>query len=101
MAKIQVIKKGESLVFDFDIGDTPVDNYSCTITAKQYPEDEPSINRTVSIDSSGSWSGYLTSTETSKLAVGMWILNARIVNSVTNEQVDIPVRFQVSPSWTS
>lgn len=100
MAKIQVIRQGESLVFDFDLGTTDIADYVCTIYVKQFISDTATITRVIT-PTDGSWSGFLTATETQALTPGMWILNASMVNSTTDEQVDIPVRFQVTPNWDS
>lgn len=104
MPKIQVIRQGESLPFSFDLGDTDTTGYICTISVRQYPDDTAAISRVVepSQDTSSGqvvWSGFLTSTETAALAVGMWILNADLDNASTVENTQIPVRFQTTPNW--
>lgn len=97
MSKIDIIRQGESLVFSFDLGTTVITDYVCTIDVKQHVSDSSSVSRVIT-PTGNVWSGYLTSTETAALTPGMWILNASMVNSVTDERVNIPVRFQVTPS---
>jgi hypothetical protein len=106
MAKIQVIRKGESLPFSFNLGTTDTAGYVCTITVRQYPANAASISRVVesTVDATTGqtvWAGFLTATETAALDVGMWVLNANLVKASTVEQTDIPVRFQITPNWTT
>jgi hypothetical protein len=106
MAKIQVIRAGESLPFTFSLDVDDPDQYICTITARQYPDDAATIDRVVasSIDPKTGktiWTGFLTSTETSTLAVGLWILNANLDDATDVERSCIPVRFHVAPNWST
>ena len=104
MAKIKVIRQGESLPFVFDRGGESIDGYVCTIFVKQYPADVASITRVIEPTTNpktgvSEWSGFLTQTETAALAVGLWIINAKLVKSSTDEEEAIPVRFQVVVTW--
>jgi len=100
MSKITVIRKGSSLPFVFDRNGEDTDGYVCTIFVKQFPADVATITRVIALDSDGlSWSGFLTSTETDTLDVGLWVINATLVKSSTDEEEAVPVRFQISENW--
>lgn len=104
MAKIKVIRQGESLPFVFDRDGEDITGYVCTIFVKQFPSNvsditriiEPSVNEKTGI---GEWSGFLTQTETSALDVGLWIINAKLVKASTDEEEAIPVRFTIAVPW--
>jgi len=99
MAKIPVIRRGESLPFEFDRGGKSIDGYVCTISVKQYPDDIPSVSRVVE-PTDDVWSGFLTHTETASLGInGLWIIHARLVRSETDQEEAEPVRFNISQSW--
>lgn len=104
MAKITVIRNGESLPFSFNLGTQDTTGYVCTISVRQYPDEAAEFSRVVEpseVPATGLfvWSGFLTSTETAGLGVGMWILNASLVNASTGQDSQIPVRFQITPNW--
>ena len=98
MAKITVIRQGESLPFVFDRGGEDITGYVCTITVKQFPTDASSITRVIEA-TDGEWSGFLTQTETAALDIGLWIINAKLVKASTDEEEAIPVRFNVTTTW--
>ena len=98
MARMQIIRRGESLLFEFDREGERIDGYVCTISVKQYPSDAPIISRIVT-PTDEVWSGFLTHTETNLLSPGLWIINARLVKSETDEEDAKPVRFSVTQSW--
>lgn len=101
MDKIERIQQGESLPFKFHRDGADITGWVCTITAKKYPGDTASINRVVPPDSDGkSWTGFLTNTETSALAPGLWFLTGSLVKLSTNEMEQKPSRFGVAPAWT-
>ena len=102
MAKIEVIQQGESLPFLFDRSGESIDGFVCTITVKQFPKDAPSISRVIPPDIiRKEWPGLLTESETSLLSTGLWILNANLVSSTTDEEEAIPVRFHISVKSTT
>ena len=97
MAKLTIIQKGESLPFSFDRGDESTDGYICTIFVRQFPADAAAITRVIPLttDDNGKkvWSGFLTQTETAALSdVGIWYLTAKLVNSTTDEEEQVPTR---------
>ena len=99
MRYLNPFKQGESVDFDFELPDG-ADNtdYICTVNVLQKPGDTPTISRV--IDASGnSWPGFLTSTETSSLAVGIWYMLAEMVNSTTDERVVDQSRFIIKTAW--
>lgn len=104
MAKIKVIRQGESLPFVFDRGGESIDGYVCTIFVKQFPADTASITRVIASSTNsktgfGQWEGFLTQTETAALTEGLWIINAKLLKSSTDEEEAIPVRFQITVTW--
>lgn len=104
MAKIKVIRQGESLPFVFDRGGEDTTGYICTIFVKQFPADVADITRVIPLTTNSKtgfaeWSGFLTSTETAALALGLWIINAKLVKAATDEEEAIPVRFQIVVPW--
>ena len=98
MAKIQIIRKGGSLDFTFDLAGESLAGWVLVIKVKQFPDDTASISRTIA-GSDDKWTGFLTSTETAALAVGSWWLTAIITNATTDEERQIPERFQVVEDW--
>lgn len=104
MAKIKVIRQGESLPFVFDRGGEDITGFVCTIFVKQFPGNvssitriiEPSVNEKTGF---GQFAGFLTQTETSALEIGLWIINAKLVKADTDEEEAIPVRFTIVVPW--
>lgn len=100
MNPLEIIQAGESLEFKFDRGGDSIDGWICTINVKQYPQDASVITRVIQPDTdSNSWSGFLTSTETSGLAGGLWFIIGVLTKSSTDEEEQIPERFFVSTPW--
>jgi len=101
MNVLAIIQKSESLPFSFDRGSESTAGYICTINVKQFPGDAATISRVVAL-TDGTWSGFLTSTETTTIgavSLGLWFLTAVLVKSSTDEQEEIPERFSLSKSW--
>ncbi len=99
--KLVVIQRGESLPFKFDRGGASIEGWVCVIKVKQFPDDVPIIERTISADEDRAFSGFLTSTETALLLEGLWYLTGVLTNASTDELEEIPVRFKVSKSWAT
>jgi len=104
VAKITVIRQGESLPFVFDRSGESLDDFVCTINVKQFPADAASISRVIEVSTDPAtgdavWSGFLTSTETSALNTGLWYITAILVNSTDDEEEAVPVRFQITVAW--
>lgn len=101
MSAVIQIKRGEDLDFSFSRQGLSLEGFICTIFVKQYPPDAPTITREIAINSENPliWSGFLSSTETKGLIVGLWWITGIITNSGTDEEAQDPIRFQVSPSW--
>lgn len=101
MSAITIIQKGESLPFVFDRNGEDITNWICTIFVKQYPDDTVLITRVIDASDS-TWPGFLTATETEALAVSStspYTLAGILKNSITDEEEQIPLRFNVAPSW--
>ena len=97
--KLVIIQKGESLPFKFDRGGFSIEDWVCVIKVKQKPVDAPTIDRTITADDDQAFSGFLTMTETNLLIEGLWYLTGILTNASTDEQEEIPVRFNVTKSW--
>ena len=101
MSKTTVIQQGESLPFVFDRNGEEITNWICTIFVKQYPADTELITRVIE-PVNRTWPGFLTSIETAALALSStspYTLAGIVTNSVTDEEEQIPLRFNVAPSW--
>lgn len=98
MSAIPIIRKGGSLSFSFDLDGDSITDWVSVIKVKQFPDDTASVSRTIEgVDDK--WEGFLTSTETAALATGAWWLIAILTNSNTNEERQVPERFQVVEDW--
>lgn len=98
MQKIVGIQQGESLPFKFDRNGEDISGWTCVVEVKQFPGDTAPISRAIT-PTDNAWSGFLTSTETAALAVGLRYLTATLTNATTDEKEQIPKRFQVSKAW--
>ncbi len=102
MSKITVIRQGESLDFTFDRSGESIVSWICTINVKQFPGDTSLITRVIAPDSTANtWQGFLTQTETDALDPGLYMLIGILTNSSTDEEEQVPVRFNVTPSWAN
>lgn len=100
--EITIISQGESVPFLFDRGGQSIEDWICTIEVKKLPSDVASITRVITpVD--GAWPGFLTSTETSALALGLFRLNGILTNPTTDEeeQVTQTTRFKVGDNWAT
>ena len=70
----------------------------CTVEVKKFPADTAIISRIIPAVNN-TWPGFLTSTETAALGVDTYWLIAQIKNATTDEERQIPERFQVSKVW--
>ena len=100
MAKITVLRKGESLPFEFDRGDESIAGWVCTLQVRKYPGDSAAISRVIPPDGE-TWPGFLTQAETSALATGVWRMIGVLTNSVTDEEEQVPLRFNITDSWAT
>jgi len=98
VAKITIIRQGESLPFEFDREGEDITGWTCLIEVKIFPDDTAIVSRTIT-PKDGKWTGFLTQTETMDLEVGLYYLTAQLVNLVTDEEEQKPTRFQVSTTW--
>jgi len=98
MSAITVIRQGGSLPFIFDRDGEDITNFVCLIEVKQFPSDTAIISRIIE-PVGNEWPGFLTSTETAALAEGLYWLIAKITNSITDEERQIPERFNVTTAW--
>lgn len=101
---ITPVRKGESFPFSFDLvggsDDNSIDDWVCTIEVKKFPGDTASISRVITPTGSV-WSGFLTQAETSALAIGTYRLIGVLTNSTTDEEQQIPVRFNITDTWAT
>jgi len=99
--KLVIIQKGESLPFKFDRGGASIEGWTCQIKVKQKPTDLPEIERDVPADDDRAFSGFLSKTDTINLPnEGLWYLIGVLTNLSTDEQEEIPIRFQLSKTWS-
>ena len=98
---ISVVKQGASFDFKFALDNGGlVTDWTCTITAKQYPDDAATISRVVPADENVlGWTGFLTATETSTLALGLWYLTGTKANATTGELEEGSFRIHISKPW--
>lgn len=100
MASIPIVRKGESLPFEFDRGDESIDGWVCLIEVKKLTADAALISRTIT-PTGTVWPGFLTATETAALAVGLYRLIAVLTNATTDEEEQVLLRFNVTDSWAT
>lgn len=100
MVSIPIVRKGESLPFEFDRGAESIDGWVCLIEVKKLTADAALISRTITPTRSV-WSGFLTATETAALAVGLYRLIAVLTNATTDEEEQVLLRFNVTDSWAT
>ncbi len=100
MTSIAIVRKGESLDFSFDLDGESVDGWVCTIQVRKFPGDAASISRVIT-PTGNVWSGFLTQTETTALAIGTYRLIAVLTNSSTDEEDQQIIRFNVTDSWAT
>jgi len=98
MTAITVIRQGGDLSFVFDRDGEDITGFVCTVEVKKFPADTAIISRIIP-PVNEEWPGFLTSTETAALAVDTYWLIAQLKNSTTDEERQIPERFQVSKAW--
>ena len=100
MTKIQVVRKGESLPFTFDRGSDPIVNWVCTLEVKKHPGDTAAISRVIP-PVGDTWPGFLTQAETGALGTGLWRLIGVLTKSSTDEEEQVPLRFNITDSWAT
>jgi hypothetical protein len=98
MSAITIIRQGGDLKFVFDRDGADINGFVCLIEVKIFPSDTAIISRVIPAVGN-EWPGFLTSSETAPLDVGLYWLIAKITNSQTDEERQVPERFQVSPEW--
>ena len=101
MNKLVRIQQGESLPFRFDREGADIAGWTCTIVLKKRPPDTDlltGVGRVIApVDRM--WPGFLTNSETGPLAVGLYYLTATLINLVSNELEQVPVRVSVTEKW--
>ena len=98
MRALTVLQKGESLPFEFDRGDNSIDGWTCTISVKTKPSAAVEFTRVIP-PLNGKWPGFITQSESSALAIGLFYLIALLEDTSTDEQEIITVRFRISTEW--
>ena len=89
-------KKGSSVPFSFDLDGDSLSGWVCTINVAKHIGDTAEISRVITA-SDDSFSGHLTSTETTALAsLGTYALTAVIANSTDDKEVVKVQRFHLS-----
>jgi len=96
---IERITAGESIPFSFDRGGASISGWACTITLKKKKGDTAVLSRVIT-PTDEVWEGFLTTDETSGLALGTWYLTASMINATTNEMEQKTAVFGVTRAWT-
>lgn len=97
---ISFVRKGGSLPFVFDRKGLTVEGWICTIHVKEFKQDVSLLTRVIPLDGKSQWSGFLTSTETDSLPDPvLYRLIAILTNATTDEEEQVPVRFQLNEAW--
>jgi hypothetical protein len=97
--RIELIKQGESLPFEFNLNGESTSGWICTIDVREYPKSTSLISRVIPTTTGYGWTGYLTSTETAALPEGTYRLTGIATNATNDEERQQPVRFTVSQPW--
>ncbi len=87
------------MAFTFDRGDEDVDGWTCIIHVKEFKNDSSQISRTIELDDNNQWSGFVTSTETDALSLGMYRLIAVLTDASTDEEEQVVIRFNLVKKW--
>lgn len=96
--EIRILRQGESLPFVFDRSGESIEGWVCTINVKVFADDTALISRVIApVDRT--WPGFLTSAETGALNVGIYRLTGVLTNSTTDEEEQIPIRFNITDTW--
>ena len=97
--EITIIQKGESLPFVFDRSGNSIAGWICTINVKQFQADSSQVTRVIVPDGT-TWPGFLTSAETDALTPnGLYRIIGLLTNSGTNEEEQVPIRFNLTGAW--
>jgi hypothetical protein len=99
MNKIKRYQKGSSIDFVFHRDGLTLSGWTCNIIAKQYVGDVATVDRVIT-PTGEVWEGFLTSSETSGMATGLWFLSAILINLTTDQVEEKVVRFGIAESWS-
>lgn len=91
------VAQGENYDFEYSLEGTGLGGFVYTLEAKQHPGDTAAISRAVTANSSNVVKVTLTPTETANLAVGLWYLTIRSVD--TDETLKEAKRIQIKKAW--
>lgn len=94
-----IIRQGQSVPFVFDRGIESIEGWVCTIHVKEFKGDASAITRVITPDANDKWTGFLTSTETDALNLGMYRIVALITDAATDEEEQDIVRFNLVTKW--
>ncbi len=100
--EIRGTNKGDVADFTFSRGDESISGWVCTLKVKQFPTDTSLITPRVIAEDNGRWPGFLTTTETAALTVGVtYFLIAVLTETATGEKdtVDNDTRFSITADW--
>ena len=100
VTNIAIVRQGESLPFQFDRADESIQGWVCLIEVKKLTSDAALISRTIT-PTGTVWLGFLTSTETTPLAIGLYRLLGALTNASTDEEEQVLLRFNITDSWAT
>lgn len=102
-----IVERGESIPFHFDRAGESLDDWVCRLIIKEFADDDALISRVIvrerppilsRVPPQEAWNGTVTSTETNSLPLGLYRLIGLLTNSVTDEQEQIILRFNLTAS---
>lgn len=104
MSAITIIRMGEDLEFVFDLDGEDISGWVCLIQVSRSPEDETAFISRIIPPVRRAWPGFLTADETSALPVSStspYFLTGFLTNSSTDQERQVPRRFNVTVPWAS
>lgn len=91
------VPQGTSYDFSFTLEGLALTGFVYTLEAKQYPGDTAAISRSVTPNSKNVVLVTLTPAETAALAVGLWYITIKSVD--TDETLHGSKRIQITKAW--
>lgn len=91
------VKQGTSYYFSQCLEGEDVNEFTYSLEVKQYPDDTPSVMKTLTTIVDNQVTGVLTAAETASLAVGLWYIN--ITSSDPDEDIQEERRIQITKAW--
>ena len=97
------VNKGDVADFVFSRGNESISGWVCTLKLKRFPADTALVSRVIA-EEDGQWPGFLTTTETAALTVGVtYFMMGVLTNATTGEKetVENESRIHIEPEWAA